>query len=69
MYSKYADPSNVVHDISFLIPHSVGVEARSCEGQDVIDWRQSNTTAETLQEKLLQCRSLKPIPSFWNALT
>jgi len=52
-YSKYADLSNVVSDIFSIIPHGVGVEASFSLGRDVIGWRQSKTTGETLREKWL----------------
>jgi len=43
----------VVHDIFSIIPHGVGVEASCSHGRDVIAWRQSKTTSETLHEKLV----------------
>jgi len=52
-HSKYADLSNVAHDIFSIIPHGVGVEASFSLGRDVIGWRQSKTTAETLHEKVV----------------
>jgi len=52
-HSKYADLSNVARDIFSIIPHGVGVEASFPLGQDVIGWRQSKTTGETLREKVL----------------
>jgi hypothetical protein len=52
-HSKYADLSNVVHDIFSIIPHGVGVEASFSHGQDVIGWRQSQTTGKTLREKVI----------------
>jgi hypothetical protein len=51
--SKYADLSNVVRVILSIIPHGVGVEASFCLGRDVIGWRQSKTTGETLREKVV----------------
>jgi hypothetical protein len=36
MHSKYADLSNVAHDIFSIIPHGVGVEASFSLGRDVI---------------------------------
>jgi hypothetical protein len=36
-----------------LIPHGVGVEASVSLGQDVIGWRQSKTTGETLRENVV----------------
>ena len=52
-HSKYADCSNVVHDIFCIIPHGVKVEASFCLGWDVIGWRQSKTTGETLRQKVV----------------
>jgi hypothetical protein len=52
-HSKYADLSNVARDIFSIIPHGVGVEAGFSSGRDVIGWRQSKTTGETLLEKLV----------------
>jgi len=52
-HSKYADLSNVARDIFSIIPHGVGVEASSSLAQDVIGWRHSKTTCETLREKVL----------------
>jgi hypothetical protein len=51
-HSKYAYLSNVARDIFSIIPHGVGVEASFSLGQDVIGWRQSKTTGETLREKV-----------------
>jgi len=53
MHSKYADLSNVARDIFSIIPHGVGVEASFSLGWDVIGWRQSKTTGETLREKVV----------------
>jgi len=53
MHSKYADLSNVARDIFSIILHSVGVEASFSLGRDVIGWRQSKTTGETLPEKVV----------------
>jgi len=52
-YSKYADLSKVARDIVSIIPQGVGVEARSSLGLDVIGWRQSKTTGETLHERVV----------------
>jgi hypothetical protein len=52
-HSKYADLSNVARDIFSIIPHGVGVEASFSLGRDVIGWRQSITTGETLREKVI----------------
>jgi len=52
-HSKYSDLSNVARDKFSIIPHGVGVEASFSLGQDIIDWRQSITTGETLREKVV----------------
>jgi hypothetical protein len=52
-HSKYADLSNVARDIFSIIPHGVGVEASFSLGRDVIGWRQSKTTGETIREKVV----------------
>ena len=52
-HSNYADLSNVARDIFSIIPHGVGVEASFSLGRDVIGWRQSKTTGETLREKVV----------------
>jgi len=53
MHSKYADLSNVAHDIFSIIPHGVRVEASFSLGKDVIGWRQSKTIGVTLREKVI----------------
>jgi hypothetical protein len=52
-HSKYADLYNVARDIFSIIPHGVRVEASVTLGRDVIGWRQSKTTGETLCEKVI----------------
>jgi len=52
-HSKYADHSNVGHDIFSIIPHGGGVKASFSLRRDVIEWRQSETTGETLREKVV----------------
>jgi hypothetical protein len=52
-HSKYANLSIVTWDIFSIIPHGVGVKASFSLGQDVIGWRQSKTTGETLREKVV----------------
>jgi len=52
-HSKYSDLSNVARDIFSIIPHGVGVEASFSLGRDVIGYRQSKTTGETLAEKVV----------------
>ena len=44
---------NVARDIFSIIPHGVGVEASSSLRWDVIGWRQSKTTGDTLREKVV----------------
>jgi len=52
-HSKYADLSNVARNIFSNIPHGVRVEASFSLRRDVIGWRQSDTTGETLREKVV----------------
>jgi len=52
-HSKFADLSNVARDILSIIPDGVAVEASISLGRDVIGWRQSKTTGETLHEKVV----------------
>jgi len=51
--SKYANLFNVAHDIFSILPHGLGVEARFSVGRDVIWWRQSKPTGETLCKKVI----------------
>jgi len=52
-HSTYADLSDVAPNIISMIPHGVRVEARFSLGRDVIGWRQSNTTGETLLQNVI----------------
>jgi hypothetical protein len=52
-HSKYADLCNVACNILSIIPHGVTVEASFSHVRDVIGWRQSKTTGETLHEKVV----------------
>jgi len=52
MHSKYGDRSNVAHNTFSIIPHGVGVEDSCGLGQEVISWRLSKTTGETLSENV-----------------
>jgi len=52
-HSMFANLSNVARDIFSIIPHGVRVEASFSLGQDVIGWRQSKTTGETLRENVV----------------
>jgi len=52
MQSKYAELSNVARDIFSIIPYGVRVEACFFLGQNLIGWRQSESTGETLREKV-----------------
>jgi len=49
----------VAQDIFSIIPHSVGVEASCSLGRDVIGWRQSKTTGETLRENVVVRQSAR----------
>jgi len=53
MHSKYADLFNVVRDIFSIIPHGVRVESSFSLGRDVIGWRQSKTTGDSIREKVV----------------
>jgi len=52
-HSKYADISNVARVIFSIIPHEVRVVVSFSFGWDVIGWRQSKTTGETLCRKVV----------------
>jgi hypothetical protein len=52
-HSKNADLSNVAGVIFSIIPLGVGVEASFSLGRNFIGWRQSQTTGETLREKVV----------------
>jgi hypothetical protein len=52
-HPKYADLSNEARDIFSIIPQGVRVEACFSLGQDVIGWRQSETTSETVHEQVI----------------
>jgi len=52
-HSNYADFSDVARDIFSIIPHGAGVQAGFSLVWDVIAWRQSKTTGETLREKVI----------------
>jgi len=43
----------VAPGIFSIIPHGVRVEARFSLGRDIIGWRQSKTTGETLWENII----------------
>ena len=53
MHSKYADLYNVACNIFSIIPYAVRVESSFSLAQDVIGWRQSKTTGETLYDKVV----------------
>jgi len=53
MHSNCTDHSNVARDIFSNIPHGVGVEASFSLGRDVVGWRQSKTTGETLRKEVV----------------
>jgi hypothetical protein len=52
-HSKYTDLSNVADNIFSVIRHGVRVEASFSLGRDVIGWRQSKSTGQTVRKKLL----------------
>jgi len=52
-HSKYANLCNVARNKFSIIPHGVGVEFSFSLCRDVIGWRQSKTTCETLCEKVI----------------
>jgi hypothetical protein len=52
-HSKYTDFSNVAPKKVSIIPQGVGMEASFSLGCDVVRWRQSNITGNTLCEKVL----------------
>jgi hypothetical protein len=52
-HSKYADLAHLVRDIFSIIPHGVGVGASFSLGRNVIEWRHSKSTGETLREKVV----------------
>jgi hypothetical protein len=49
-YSKYTDLSNVAHDIFSIVPQVAKVEASILLQWDVIGWRESKSTGETLRD-------------------
>jgi hypothetical protein len=55
-HSKYAHLSNVARDRFSIIPHCVGVEASYSLRQDVIGFRLSKSTGETIGEKVVVSR-------------
>jgi hypothetical protein len=48
MHPKYNNVPIIPYNITYIIPHGVGVEAGCSLGRDVIGWRQSKTTCESL---------------------
>jgi len=54
MLSKYAALSYVARNILLIIPHGVRLEASFSLGWDVISWRQSKTTGDTLRENVIE---------------
>jgi len=52
-HSKYTDLSNAACDIFSIIPHGLWMEASFCIGRDVIGWRQSKTTGQTLRKNVV----------------
>lgn len=52
-HTKYADLANVARDIFSVMPHGVGVEASFSLGRDIIGWRQTRTSADSLRQKVV----------------
>jgi hypothetical protein len=52
-YSKYADLTNVARDIFSIIHHGIGVESSCSLGRDVIGWRQTRKTGDSLREQVV----------------
>jgi hypothetical protein len=61
-HSTYADLSNVLHDIISVIPCGVRVVASISPGRDVIGWRQSKPTGESIAEEELLRQFARPNP-------
>ena len=59
-HSRHADLSNVWWDIFCIIPHCVGVEASVTLGRDVIGWRPSTTTGESLLKHVFVRKFAQP---------
>jgi hypothetical protein len=53
LHSKYTDLSIVARVIFSFIPHGVGVEASFSLFRDVIGWRQSKNTGDTLRKNIV----------------
>ena len=60
IHSNCTNLSNVVCYIFSIIPHSVGVEASFSLARDVIGWKQSKTTVETLRKKVVVRQGARP---------
>ena len=58
-HSQYDDLSNVARDIFSIIPHGVGVESCSSLRPDVIGWRRSITSRQTIREKFIVRQSAR----------
>jgi len=52
-HTKYANLSNQVREIFSIIPHGVGVVTSFSFRRDVIGWRQSKSSCETLRKKAI----------------
>jgi len=58
-HSKYNDSSNVALDIFPILSHGLSVEPSFALGRDVIWWRQSKTTQETLRKQVVVRLSIR----------
>jgi hypothetical protein len=61
-HSMYADLSNVLHDIISVIPCGVRVVSSISPGRDVIGWRQSKPTGESIAKEELLRQFARPNP-------
>jgi len=52
-HSKYADHASVARDIFSILQYGVRVEASVSLAQDIIGWRQSKITSETLRQEVV----------------
>ena len=52
-HSKYAYLAIVARNMFSIIPHAVGVVSSLSLGRDVVSWRHSKSTGNTLREKIV----------------
>jgi len=68
-HSKYANLSNVAHDIFSIIPHGVRVEASFPLAKVLLGGGSQKPQARPFAKKSLSGSLLEPITRFWQALT